>query len=70
MFITNIAIDKKKKKKKKNIKKSHWLQVSASKLLRDLSGNINMPNGYFGQNLQKTIQNRKVPSPSNFTYSK
>ena len=32
--------------------KSHWLQVSASKLLGE-SGNIKMPNGFFGHNLQK-----------------
>ena len=34
-------------------KKSHWLQVSASKLLRDYSGNIkNANDGFFGQHLQ------------------
>ena len=29
-------------------KESHWLQVSMSKLLEDLSGNIKMLNGIFG----------------------
>ena len=36
----------------KNNKKSHWLQVSGSKLLRELLGNIKMPTGFFRQNLQ------------------
>ena len=33
-------------------KKSHCLQISASKLLEDWSGNIKMPNIFFEQNLQ------------------
>ena len=32
-------------------KKSHWLQVSATKLLVE-----EMPNGFFGQNLQKGLK--------------
>ena len=34
-------------------KKSHWFQVSASKLLQDESGNIKITNGFFEQNLKK-----------------
>ena len=37
----------KQKQVNKN-KKSHWLRVSARKLLGDQSGNIKMPNGFFG----------------------
>ena len=35
-------------------------------LLGDESGNIKMPNGFFGQ---KGLKQKKRTSPSNFTYS-
>ena len=40
-------------------KKSHWLQVSANKLHGDQSGIMKMPNGFFGQNLQKRSKTEK-----------
>ena len=50
-------------------KKSDWLPISASKLLRELSGIIKMPNYFFGQYLQKRSKTEKWPLLSNFTYS-
>ena len=47
-------------------KKSDWLPVSAGKLLRKLSGITKMPNHFFGQYLQKKIQNRKMTTTIKF----
>ena len=45
-------------------KKSHWFQVSASKLLGDQSGNIKIPNEFFGKKpSKKALKQEKV----NFT---
>ena len=44
----------------KQCRKSHWFQICASKLLADQSGNIRVPNGFFGQNLRnKNIKQEK-----------
>ena len=57
--------------RKKMNKKSHWFQVSWSKLLVDYSGKIKMPNGLFGQNLEtKDLKQKKRTSLSSFTCSK
>ena len=38
------------------LEKSHWLQVSVSKLQGDESVNMRMPNGLFEQNLQSKTE--------------
>ena len=50
----------------KILEKSHSLEVSTSKLLEGLSGNIKIPNRFLKQSLQKTSKTEKMNTTIEF----
>ena len=60
-ILTNLSNQKLNKRVNQ---KSHWLQVSASKLLGDESGSTKMANGFFGQ--MCGLKTEKVSSTIDF----